>query len=79
MLSIFNYYSSDKTIGAKNYNRKNIDQIFKEYKPDIVINLAAQAGVRYSIDNPMSYVESNLVGFLNILEGCRNYNVEHLI
>ncbi len=60
-------------------NSKNIDQIFKEYKPDIVINLAAQAGVRYSIDNPMSYVESNLVGFLNILEGCRNYKVEHLI
>ncbi len=60
-------------------NSKNIDQIFKEYKPNIVINLAAQAGVRYSIDNPMSYVESNLVGFLNILEGCRNYKVEHLI
>ena len=60
-------------------NSKNIDQIFKNYKPNIVINLAAQAGVRYSIDNPMSYVESNLVGFLNILEGCRNYNVEHLI
>ena len=60
-------------------NSKNIDQIFKEYNPNIVINLAAQAGVRYSIDNPMSYVESNLVGFLNILEGCRNYKVEHLI
>ena len=60
-------------------NSKNIDQIFKEYNPDIVINLAAQAGVRYSIDNPMSYVQSNLVGFLNILEGCRNYKVKHLI
>tara|TARA_Y100000589_G_scaffold230737_1_gene218167 strand:- start:148 stop:1197 length:1050 start_codon:yes stop_codon:yes gene_type:complete len=60
-------------------NSRNIDQIFKEHKPNIVINLAAQAGVRYSIDNPMSYVESNLVGFLNILEGCRNYKVEHLI
>ena len=60
-------------------NSKKIDQIFTEYNPNIVINLAAQAGVRYSIDNPMSYVQSNLVGFLNILEGCRNYKVEHLI
>ena len=58
---------------------KNIDQIFTEYHPNIVINLAAQAGVRYSIENPMSYVESNLVGFLNILQGCRNSKVEHLI
>ena len=60
-------------------NSKKIDQIFSEYNPNIVINLAAQAGVRYSIDNPMSYVESNIVGFLNILEGCRNSKVEHLI
>ena len=56
-----------------------IDQIFEEYKPDIVINLAAQAGVRYSLENPTSYIESNIVGFLNILEGCRNYKIEHLI
>ena len=56
-----------------------IDEIFQKHNPDIVINLAAQAGVRYSIENPMSYVKSNLVGFLNILQGCRNYNVEHLI
>ena len=60
-------------------NSQKIDQIFTEYKPNIVINLAAQAGVRYSIENPMSYVESNVVGFLNILQGCRNSNVEHLI
>ncbi len=60
-------------------NSKIIDQIFTEYKPNIVINLAAQAGVRYSIENPMSYIESNIVGFLNILQGCRNSNVEHLI
>jgi UDP-glucuronate 4-epimerase len=58
---------------------KKIDKIFEEYQPNIVINLAAQAGVRYSLENPMSYIESNIVGFLNILEGCRNYNVEHLI
>ena len=60
-------------------NTKKIDEIFREYKPNAVINLAAQAGVRYSMDNPMSYVQSNLVGFLNILEGCRNYKVENLI
>ena len=60
-------------------NTQEIDQIFQKHNPDIVINLAAQAGVRYSIENPMSYVESNLVGFLNILEGCRKFKVEHLI
>ena len=60
-------------------DEKKIDQIFEEYKPNIVINLAAQAGVRYSLENPMSYIQSNIVGFLNILEGCRNYKVEHLI
>ena len=60
-------------------NAKKIDQIFEEYKPNIVINLAAQAGVRYSLENPTSYIESNILGFLNILEGCRNYKIEHLI
>ena len=53
--------------------------IFKEYKPNIVINLAAQAGVRYSIENPDVYIESNIIGFFNILEACRNYPVDHLI
>ena len=60
-------------------NAKKIDQIFKEFKPNIVINLAAQAGVRYSLENPISYIESNILGFLNILEGCRNFEIEHLI
>ena len=60
-------------------NTRKIDQIFEEFKPNIVINLAAQAGVRYSLENPMSYIESNVVGFLNILEGCRNHKIEHLI
>ena len=58
---------------------KKIDEIFKKHNPDIVINLAAQAGVRYSIENPMSYIKSNIVGFLNILQACRNYKIEHLI
>ncbi|MCD7811606.1 MAG: GDP-mannose 4,6-dehydratase [Ruminococcus sp.] len=56
-----------------------ITSIFKQYKPQVVVNLAAQAGVRYSITNPDAYVESNLVGFFNVLEACRNYPVEHLI
>lgn len=53
--------------------------VFKQYRPHIVVNLAAQAGVRYSIDNPDSYIESNILGFFNILEGCRYYPVEHLV
>lgn len=54
-------------------------KIFQEYKPDIVVNLAAQAGVRYSIENPDVYIQSNINGFFNILEACRYYPVEHLI
>ncbi|PHD54920.1 capsular biosynthesis protein CpsI [Bacillus toyonensis] len=60
-------------------NKEKLIQLFKDRKVNIVINLAAQAGVRYSIDNPDSYVNSNLAGFVNILEACRQYNVEHLI
>ena len=56
-----------------------IEKVFAEYKPDIVINLAAQAGVRYSIDHPDAYIESNIIGFYNILEACRNHPVEHLV
>ena len=60
-------------------NVSEIKNIFKKNKPNIVINLAAQAGVRFSIKNPDSYVNSNLNGFFNILENCKNYNVEHLV
>lgn len=56
-----------------------VEQVFCEYAPDIVVNLAAQAGVRYSITNPDVYIESNLIGFYNILEACRNHPVEHLV
>ena len=56
-----------------------VEQIFTEYKPAVVVNLAAQAGVRYSIDHPDTYIESNIIGFYNILEACRNYPVEHLV
>ena len=60
-------------------NRENILNIFKDSKPRYVVNLAAQAGVRYSIKNPFSYVQANLVGFINIIECCRELNVEHFI
>ena len=56
-----------------------VDRIFAEYKPAVVVNLAAQAGVRYSIDHPDVYIESNLIGFYNILEACRRNPVEHLV
>lgn len=56
-----------------------MDKCFAEYKPNVVVNLAAQAGVRYSIENPEAYIQSNLVGFANILECCRHNDVEHLV
>ena len=56
-----------------------INKVFNEYKPSVVVNLAAQAGVRYSIDHPDCYIESNLIGFYNILEACRHNPVEHLV
>lgn len=56
-----------------------VDKIFGEVKPDIVVNLAAQAGVRYSIENPQAYIDSNVTGFFNILEACRANPVEHLV
>ena len=60
-------------------DKELLDSLFKKYKFDIVVNLAAQAGVRYSIENPNAYIESNILGFFNILECCRNYPVEHLV
>ena len=60
-------------------NKACIDSLFEEYKPSVVVNLAAQAGVRYSITNPDAYIESNLIGFYNILEACRHHAVEHLV
>lgn len=59
--------------------RNAIEDVFSRHQPQIVINLAAQAGVRYSLTNPYAYIDSNIVGFLNVLEGCHHYRVEHLI
>lgn len=60
-------------------DRQAIDKCFAEGKPQRVVNLAAQAGVRYSIENPLAYIDSNVIGFTNILEGCRYHGVEHLV
>lgn len=69
----FNFYKVDLK------NKSELDKIFEIYQPTHVINLAAQAGVRYSIENPYAYLDSNLIGYMNILEACRNYPVEHLL
>ena len=60
-------------------DKELIESVFEKFMPTVVVNLAAQAGVRYSITNPDAYIESNLVGFFNILEACRNHPVEHLV
>jgi len=77
----------ERHIDHKNYthiridieNRVDIEELFKKYKFDGVVNLAAQAGVRYSIENPLAYINTNMVGFGHILEGCRHNNVGHLV
>ena len=60
-------------------DREQIDRLFETEKFDVVCNLAAQAGVRYSIENPHAYIDSNIVGFINILEACRHSNIQHLV
>jgi len=60
-------------------DRPGVEALFKSFKPERVVNLAAQAGVRYSLENPHAYINSNVTGFLNILEGCRHHGVEHLV
>lgn len=72
-------YSNYTFIKGNLADKELIDSIFDKYHPSIVVNLGAQAGVRYSITNPDAYIESNMLGFYNILEACRNYPVEHLV
>ena len=60
-------------------DKQALETVFTDHKPQVVVNLAAQAGVRYSITNPDAYIESNLIGFYNILEACRHFGVEHLV
>lgn len=71
--------SSWAFVKANLADKKALNDVFEQYKPSVVVNLAAQAGVRYSIENPDAYIESNLIGFYNILEACRHHPVEHLV
>jgi UDP-glucuronate 4-epimerase len=78
-LAKFQGNNSFQFVKADLADRGEIERVFAEHKPERVINLAAQAGVRYAFHNPHAYVDSNLVGFLHILEGCRHHGVEHLV
>ncbi len=78
-LSLLQKYNNFTFHKADLKDKPAVDNIFETYKPTHVINLAAQAGVRYSIENPYAYVDSNLTGFMNILEACRNHPVKHLL
>jgi len=78
-LTILNQYDNFTFHKVDLKDKQPVDNLFETYKPDYVINLAAQAGVRYSIENPYAYVDSNLIGFMNILEACRNYPIKHLL
>lgn len=78
-LAILNEYPNFTFVKGNLADKQAVDGVFVEHKPHIVVNLAAQAGVRYSIDNPQAYLESNLIGFLNVLEACRHNPVEHLL
>lgn len=73
------HHPSFTEIRAGIHDRAMMEEVFSRYKPQRVVNLAAQAGVRYSLKNPYAYVDSNLLGFVNILEGCRHNGVEHLV
>ena len=72
-------YPTFKFVKGNIADKSLINELFDTYQPHIVVNLAAQAGVRYSITNPDAYIESNLIGFYNILEACRHHEVEHLV
>ena len=78
-LSILNGYDKFTFVKMDIKDYEELEKIFVEYKPEIVVNLAAQAGVRYSIENPTAYIQSNIVGFFNILECVRHYPVKHLV
>lgn len=72
-------YATFRFVKGSIADRETVEDVFAGYEPQIVVNLAAQAGVRYSITNPDAYIESNLIGFYNILEACRHHSVEHLV
>jgi len=78
-LDILNAYQGFTFVKGDLADKNAVESIFKEYEPEVVVNLAAQAGVRYSITNPDAYINSNIIGFFNILEACRNNPVKHLV
>ncbi len=78
-LSVLETYEKYTFVKGDLADNADVFRVFQEYRPQIVINLGAQAGVRYSIDNPRAYMESNMMGFFHILEGCRYFPVEHLV
>lgn len=78
-LDMLKPYKNFKFIKGDISDKAFVDKLFDEYKFDVVVNLAAQAGVRYSIDHPDVYIQSNIIGFYNILEACRNHPVKHLV
>ena len=78
-LAILEQYEKYTFIKGNLADNADVFRAFQEYRPQVVVNLGAQAGVRYSIDNPRAYMESNMMGFFHILEGCRYFPVEHLV
>lgn len=78
-LDILEKYEDFYFVKADLADKDQVFSVFEKYKPDIVVNLGAQAGVRYSIDNPDAYMQSNMMGFFHVLEACRHYPVEHLV
>ena len=78
-LDILKKFNNFEFVKGNLADKELVNSVFKKYKPSIVVNLAAQAGVRYSIDHPDVYIESNIIGFYNILEACRNNTVDHLV
>lgn len=72
-LSILKAYAGYRFVKGDLADKETVFRLFEEYRPQVVINLAAQAGVRYSIDNPDAYIQSNIVGFFHVLEACRHY------
>ncbi|MCI8523478.1 MAG: NAD-dependent epimerase [Lachnospiraceae bacterium] len=78
-LSVLETYEKYTFVKGDLADNADVFRVFQEHRPQIVINLGAQAGVRYSIDNPRAYMESNMMGFFHILEGCRYFPVEHLV
>lgn len=78
-LEILNEFKNFVFLKGDISNKEQVDQVFEKFHPEYVVNLAAQAGVRYSIDNPSAYMQSNIMGFFHILEACRYYPVEHLV